>query len=210
MSEGVPERRTSLFSRACLIRSHLRPIQRLSADELLKTKWIASVRKVPITTLKDLILRYDAWVKGGGTRMSMAAPLPWEEEEERERGCVLKWRCFVGFSHPAIDCSRTSILTTKTPGSSIQNEDIPFPTSVTSSPTTPCLPFSRTNLPADSRQFVRPLFPMSRPHCETSSITATSLPLSRFACRRLKCPPTISWPILRSTSLHVAEVRRGT
>lgn len=60
-------------------------LQRLSADELSKTKWIISVRKVPVTLLKDIILRYDAWTKGGGTRASMAAPLPWEEEEERER-----------------------------------------------------------------------------------------------------------------------------
>ena len=48
-----------------------------------------SVRKTPITLLKDLILRYDAWTKGGGVRASMAAPLPWEEEEERERRYVL-------------------------------------------------------------------------------------------------------------------------
>ena len=41
--------------------------------------------------LKDLILRYDAWVKGGGTRASMAAPLSWEEEEQRERGYVPNW-----------------------------------------------------------------------------------------------------------------------
>ena len=60
-------------------------MQRLSADELSKTKWIVNVRKVPNTVLKDLILRYEAWTKGGGTRASMALPLPWEEEEERER-----------------------------------------------------------------------------------------------------------------------------
>ncbi|KAI0633588.1 hypothetical protein C8Q77DRAFT_1157780 [Trametes polyzona] len=70
------------FVAACLRES---PSDRLSADELMKTKWIQSVRKTPVTILKDLILRYDAWVKGGGTRASMAAPLPWEEEEERER-----------------------------------------------------------------------------------------------------------------------------
>lgn len=47
-----------------------------------------SIRKVSVTILKDLILRYDAWTKGGGVRASMAAPLPWEEEEERERKYV--------------------------------------------------------------------------------------------------------------------------
>ncbi|KAI0665966.1 kinase-like domain-containing protein [Trametes maxima] len=71
------------FVAACLRES---PADRLSADELFKLKWIQSVRKTPVTTLKDLILRYEAWIKGGGSRASMAAPLPWEEEEERERG----------------------------------------------------------------------------------------------------------------------------
>ncbi|RPD53514.1 Pkinase-domain-containing protein [Lentinus tigrinus ALCF2SS1-6] len=80
--EGEGSKELRDFVAACLRES---PSDRLSADELLKTKWIVSVRKVPLTTLKDLILRYDAWTKGGGTRASMAAPLPWEEEEERER-----------------------------------------------------------------------------------------------------------------------------
>ncbi|CDO69195.1 hypothetical protein BN946_scf185042.g97 [Trametes cinnabarina] len=79
-SDGSKELRD--FVAACLRES---PSDRLSADELMKTKWIQSVRKVPVTILRDLILRYDAWIKGGGTRASMAAPLPWEEEEERER-----------------------------------------------------------------------------------------------------------------------------
>ncbi|OSD07074.1 Pkinase-domain-containing protein [Trametes coccinea BRFM310] len=84
-SDGSKELRD--FVAACLRES---PSDRLSADELSKTKWIQSVRKVPVTILRDLILRYDAWVKGGGTRASMAAPLPWEEEEEREREYVCK------------------------------------------------------------------------------------------------------------------------
>ncbi|KAI0705021.1 Pkinase-domain-containing protein [Cerioporus squamosus] len=82
LNEGEGSKELREFVAACLRES---PNDRLSADELLKTKWIVSVRKVPITILKDLILRYDAWTKGGGTRASMAAPLPWEEEEERER-----------------------------------------------------------------------------------------------------------------------------
>lgn len=60
------------------------PNDRLTADELSRTKWIKSIAKVPVTTLKDLILRYDAWTKGGGTRASMAGALPWEEDEERD------------------------------------------------------------------------------------------------------------------------------
>ena len=88
MSKGISERRTLPSWRVFVIRPDSQTSQRLVADELLKTKWIQSVRKVPNTLLKDLILRYDAWVKGGGTRASMAAPLPWEEEEERERGYV--------------------------------------------------------------------------------------------------------------------------
>ncbi|EJF65044.1 Pkinase-domain-containing protein [Dichomitus squalens LYAD-421 SS1] len=82
LNEGEGSRELRDFVAACLRES---PADRLSADELSKTKWIVSVRKVPVTVLKDLILRYDAWTKGGGSRASMAQPLPWEEEEERER-----------------------------------------------------------------------------------------------------------------------------
>ncbi|PIL36069.1 transporter [Ganoderma sinense ZZ0214-1] len=82
LAEGEGTKELRDFVAACLRES---PSDRLSADELSKTKWIMSIRKVPITILKDLILRYDAWTKGGGVRASMAAPLPWEEEEERER-----------------------------------------------------------------------------------------------------------------------------
>lgn len=58
--------------------------QRLSAEELSKTKWIRSSKGVPSATLKDLILRYEGWVKGGGVRASMAEPLAWEAEEHEE------------------------------------------------------------------------------------------------------------------------------
>ncbi|KAI0663357.1 hypothetical protein C8Q70DRAFT_949240 [Cubamyces menziesii] len=82
LAEGEGSKELREFVAACLREL---PSDRLSADELSKTKWIQSVRKVPVTILKDLILRYDAWIKGGGSRASVAAPLPWEEEEERER-----------------------------------------------------------------------------------------------------------------------------
>ena len=42
------------------------------------------VLKTPVTILKELIARYDAWLKSGGTRASMADPLPWEHEEGQE------------------------------------------------------------------------------------------------------------------------------
>ncbi|OBZ68148.1 Serine/threonine-protein kinase nak1 [Grifola frondosa] len=81
LAEGEGSKELRDFVALCLRES---PNNRLTADELSKTKWIKSVAKVPVTTLKDLILRYDAWTKGGGTRASMADPLPWEEEEERD------------------------------------------------------------------------------------------------------------------------------
>lgn len=43
-----------------------------------------------MTILKDLILRYDAWIQSGGTRQSVADPLPWEEEEELEYVLIFK------------------------------------------------------------------------------------------------------------------------
>ncbi|KAI0823446.1 hypothetical protein BC628DRAFT_1384891 [Trametes gibbosa] len=82
LSEAEGSKELREFIVACLRES---PSDRLSAEELLKTKWIQAVRKTPLATLRDLILRYDSWIKGGGSRASMAAPLPWEEEEERDR-----------------------------------------------------------------------------------------------------------------------------
>ncbi|KAL4268252.1 Protein kinase domain-containing protein [Pleurotus pulmonarius] len=56
------------------------PSERLPADELAKTKWIKSVAKTPVAILKDLVLR----LHQAGPRASLAEPLPWEEEEERD------------------------------------------------------------------------------------------------------------------------------
>ncbi|KAL0956049.1 hypothetical protein HGRIS_002221 [Hohenbuehelia grisea] len=55
------------------------PSERLPPDELLKTKWIKSA-KASVVLLKDLVLR----LQQAGPRASLAEPLPWEEEEERE------------------------------------------------------------------------------------------------------------------------------
>ncbi|KIK63671.1 hypothetical protein GYMLUDRAFT_447658 [Collybiopsis luxurians FD-317 M1] len=53
------------------------PLERLPADELLKTKWIKSVAKVPVTFLQELVRR----LQQAGPRDSLAGPLDWEEEE---------------------------------------------------------------------------------------------------------------------------------
>ncbi|KZT72042.1 Pkinase-domain-containing protein [Daedalea quercina L-15889] len=79
--EGEGSKEMREFVAHCLRES---PNDRLTADELLKTKWIKNVAKVPVTILKDLILRYDTWTQGGGTRASIADSLPWEQEEQRE------------------------------------------------------------------------------------------------------------------------------
>ena len=39
---------------------------------------------MPISLLKELLAQYEAWQQAGGTRTSIADPLPWEEEEEGE------------------------------------------------------------------------------------------------------------------------------
>ncbi|KAF5385865.1 hypothetical protein D9615_002457 [Tricholomella constricta] len=65
------------FMAMCLKES---PAERLPADELSKSKWIKSVAKVSISVLKDLVLRFEQAAK----RASLAEPLDWEEEEERD------------------------------------------------------------------------------------------------------------------------------
>ncbi|KZT11062.1 Pkinase-domain-containing protein [Laetiporus sulphureus 93-53] len=90
------------------------PNDRLTADELSKTKWIKSIAKVPIMTLKDLILRYDAWQQSGGSRASVAGRLPWEEEEERDSQPPVDledenpWEFDTVRGRPSIDSGRTS------------------------------------------------------------------------------------------------------
>ncbi|KAF7792280.1 hypothetical protein EIP86_003316 [Pleurotus ostreatoroseus] len=57
------------------------PSERATADDLLKTKYMKSVSKAAVTILKELLVRYDSWIQSGGSRASMADPLPWEQEE---------------------------------------------------------------------------------------------------------------------------------
>ncbi|KAF5391909.1 hypothetical protein D9757_001747 [Collybiopsis confluens] len=53
------------------------PIERLPADELLKTKWIKSIAKIPVSSLQELVRR----LQQVGPRDSLAGPLDWETEE---------------------------------------------------------------------------------------------------------------------------------
>ncbi|KAI0758310.1 Pkinase-domain-containing protein [Irpex lacteus] len=79
--EGEGSKELREFVANCLRES---PSDRLSAEDLLKTKYIKSTFKTPVTTLKELLVRYDAWLKSGGTRASVADPMPWEQEERQE------------------------------------------------------------------------------------------------------------------------------
>ncbi|KAG6907910.1 hypothetical protein DXG01_006965 [Tephrocybe rancida] len=65
------------FMAMCLKES---PAERLPADELSKLKWIKSIAKVNVSILKDLVVRFEQAAK----RASLAEPLDWEEEEERD------------------------------------------------------------------------------------------------------------------------------
>ena len=55
-------------------------LQRLPAEDLLKTRWIKSASKTPITILKDLLFRYDTWTRTGSKPSDLSEPLPWERE----------------------------------------------------------------------------------------------------------------------------------
>ncbi|KAI0342064.1 Pkinase-domain-containing protein [Trametopsis cervina] len=79
--EGEGSKELREFVAHCLRES---PSDRLSAEDLLKTKYMKPVLKTAVTFLRDLIVRYDIWRKSGGVRASMADPLPWEQEERQE------------------------------------------------------------------------------------------------------------------------------
>lgn len=49
------------------------PADRLSAEELSKSKWIKQQSKTPLTAMNDLIARYQAWKESGGQRQSLSA-----------------------------------------------------------------------------------------------------------------------------------------
>ncbi|KAI6001297.1 kinase-like domain-containing protein [Pisolithus albus] len=84
LGEGDGSKDMRDFVSHCLRES---PNDRLSADELSKTKWIKAASKLNVSILKELIHRYEVWMQGGGARASLAEPLEWESEEKRE--CVI-------------------------------------------------------------------------------------------------------------------------
>ncbi|KAF7321282.1 STE/STE20/YSK protein kinase [Mycena kentingensis (nom. inval.)] len=74
-TEGSKDMRD--FMAHCLKES---PNERLPADELSKTKWIKSVSKVPTNLLQEIVRRLEMAEK----RASLAEPLDWEEDEQRD------------------------------------------------------------------------------------------------------------------------------
>ncbi|KAH8990612.1 Pkinase-domain-containing protein [Lactarius akahatsu] len=60
------------------------PSDRLTAEELLKARWIKNASKAPVTILKDLLLRYGAWEKSGSKPSDLSELLPWEKENDSE------------------------------------------------------------------------------------------------------------------------------
>ncbi|KZO98756.1 Pkinase-domain-containing protein [Calocera viscosa TUFC12733] len=58
------------FVGACL---REKPSDRLTADELLKHKWLKPHLKKPVSLLKELIVRYKDWEEKGGVRNSLIA-----------------------------------------------------------------------------------------------------------------------------------------
>ncbi|KDN52402.1 Pkinase-domain-containing protein [Tilletiaria anomala UBC 951] len=46
-------------------------IERPTADELSKSKWLKTYAKVPTSALKELLTQYSSWVKSGGMRTSL-------------------------------------------------------------------------------------------------------------------------------------------
>lgn len=47
------------------------PLQRLSADDLLRTKWIKAAAKQPLAPLRELLRRMDVWRERGNKRTSL-------------------------------------------------------------------------------------------------------------------------------------------
>ncbi|KAJ7078944.1 Pkinase-domain-containing protein [Mycena belliarum] len=74
-TEGSKDMRD--FMAHCLKES---PAERLPAEELAKTKWVKSVSKVGTSILQEVIRRLEQ----AGRRASLAEPLDWEADEERE------------------------------------------------------------------------------------------------------------------------------
>jgi len=46
-------------------------IQRLSAEDLQKSRWIRAHAKVPVVALRELVARYGNWINSGNVRQSL-------------------------------------------------------------------------------------------------------------------------------------------
>ncbi|KAG9316533.1 kinase-like domain-containing protein [Chiua virens] len=140
LAEGDGSKDMRDFVSHCLRES---PNDRLSADELSKTKWIKSTSKTNISVLRELILRYDAWVQSGGARASLAEPLDWEGEEKKDLERVAEedddlWQ-FDTFR-------RTSFLDLPS-----EDDDVDFPSSMDIPSTVPTVRPAPTRLPTSLR-----------------------------------------------------------
>lgn len=76
------------------------PVERMSAEDLQKTKWIRAHAKAPVVTLRDLLARYSSWQNAGGIRHSIVGldDSP-STDDSREFGSESSWDyvmlCFV-------------------------------------------------------------------------------------------------------------------
>jgi protein-serine/threonine kinase len=57
---------------------------RLSAEDLSKTKWIKSQAKTSLTGLNDLLVKYKVWKDNGGQRQSLAPGIGANMEDDDE------------------------------------------------------------------------------------------------------------------------------
>lgn len=70
------------FVAACLDED---PRDRLSAEELSRTRWCKAYAKVPVSVLTELLTHYAKWTQAGGTRTSLLPPPRDEKREETEQ-----------------------------------------------------------------------------------------------------------------------------
>ncbi|KAH7099270.1 kinase-like domain-containing protein [Auriculariales sp. MPI-PUGE-AT-0066] len=73
------------------------PADRLTADELQKTKWIKSVSRASVSLLKELLVRYNRWQDSGGVRESIVGDLEWDTEEQEA-----DWRQSMGWEFDTV------------------------------------------------------------------------------------------------------------
>ena len=71
------------FVMACL---NEEPIDRLPAEELGKMKWIKVQSKTPLSTLGELIARFQTWKDSGGQRQSLAPGVGASVDDDENEG----------------------------------------------------------------------------------------------------------------------------